>query len=388
MKIVLILISFCCLLIYSCSTSYEVMKVGADTKEMKSAGIFYSLPKNNIQIRINTEKTRSIEGPYAPHASKYLGIKNTIKKSSTSHQISSANFNITAVADPAETYFIILPSCIKKKNQLSVHYSADGTLSSINTCPKQKREVEKITPRHRQHSDMNAEAEQLLSISKNLQESYDTIIERVLLDSLTIEKKILKKIMIEKTPEQKAKETADLIMKIRDERFKLYTGYAEVNYSEGALAYMDNGLAKMEQEYMRMFTGMSYATQEEKIVTINPSTILFDSLIPICRFSTELGILDSSFYSGEPIYIKITNNNTTADLDSLVQYQQTNIKHHGICYRIPKMVNVQLIYNDDVIASQEIPIAQFGQIVSLPAKKLTLTLNPKTGTLRSLKVEK
>lgn len=371
----------------SCSSVYNVIPVTANQKENKSQGLFYSLPKNKITITFDISKMRSIEGPYAQYASKYLGIKNVIKRSGSAYKIEEVTFNLTAEKDPDQTYFIKIPKCIKKKNQITIAYTNDGMLSSINTCNK-KRKQAPTKPMHHQNEQTNTEAEQLLSISKNMEEGFDTIIERVALDSLTIEKKILKKIMIEKTPEQKAKDAADQIMHIRDERFKLLSGYSEVNYPEGTITYMEKGMEKMENEYIRMFTGLNYNTNEQQSFTFEPTKLYLDSLIPICRFSKDQGILDTSFYSGTPIFIKIESNNTLVNADSLLINRKTTVKKQGIYYRIPETVVVKLIHDDIVIASKELPIAQLGQITFLPPKKLTVRLDKKTGALDFIKIEK
>lgn len=393
MKYTLFFLFACILTLAGCSTKYTVVKVSPENKEMKSQGFMYSLPKNVLHVNVHATKTRQIEGPYAMYAQKYLGIRNVIKRSSTSYAIEHIDLTIQAIADPSETFFINIPKCIKKKNQLSVQFTPEGMLTSVNTCNKHKGgELHGKKPnqdgRHTPMDEKNAEAEQLLSYGKNLQETYDTIIERVLLDSMTIEKKILKKIMIEKTPEQKAKETADQILKIRDERFKLFTGYAEIAYTEGAIAYMDKGLEKMENEYMRMYTGMSYSTTQERAYTFTPTALLYDSLIPLFRFSKEQGVLDTSFYSGTPVFIKFEKVAQSTDADSLLIYRNKNIKKKGVCYRVPQPVRVTLIHEDEVIASDVLPIAQLGQTTFLPPKQLTMRIDPRTGILRFVKIER
>ena len=88
-------------------------------------------------------------------------------------------------------------------------------------------------------------------------EKVDTIIRKVNIDTMTLERQYLKRTMVEKSPEQKAKEAADFISKIKDNRFNLVTGFQEVNYNKETLEYMDTQLRMMEKEYMKLFTGIS-----------------------------------------------------------------------------------------------------------------------------------
>jgi len=61
-------------------------------------------------------------------------------------------------------------------------------------------------------------------------EKVDTIIRKINVDTMTVERQYYKRTMIEKTPEQKAQEAADFITKIKDNRFTLISGTSEVNY--------------------------------------------------------------------------------------------------------------------------------------------------------------
>ena len=75
---------------------------------------------------------------------------------------------------------------------------------------------------------------------------------------------ILKRTMVEKSPEQKAREAADFISKIKEDRFNLLTGYQEVSYNQETLEYMDTQLKLLEKEYMKLFTGIFTGTGNQR----------------------------------------------------------------------------------------------------------------------------
>ncbi len=74
----------------------------------------------------------------------------------------------------------------------------------------------------------------------NLYEKTDTVIRKVVVDTVTVEKMYFEKKWVEKSTEKKAVEAANMISKIRENRFNLITGYHEIAFDAGTMSYIRN----------------------------------------------------------------------------------------------------------------------------------------------------
>ena len=128
-----------------------------------------------------------------------------------------------------------------------------------------------------------------------------------------MERQYLKRTIVEKSPDQKAKEAADFIAKIKDNRFNLISGYQEVNYNKETLEYMDSQLKVLEKEYLKLFTGISI----HKTLTFSykyiPLSNQINTEIPIFKFSKSKGTMELDEPGGKVVTIKdpaVGNTNT------------------------------------------------------------------------------
>ena len=64
-------------------------------------------------------------------------------------------------------------------------------------------------------------------------------------------------VIVEKTTEAKAKEVADKIFEIRDNKYKILVGQTDATYSGEAMKATIDALNKLEHDYMTLFTGFS-----------------------------------------------------------------------------------------------------------------------------------
>ena len=194
---------------------------------------------------------------------------------------------------------------------------------------------------------------------------------------------------VEKSIEQKAKDAADLIMRTNEGKFNTLTGYSEVNYSKESLKYMCDQLSKMEKEYLNLFTGVTKKRQLKYYYTYVPAYTESIIYLPLFRFSTKDGIVDTAGYHGESVYIRIERSGNTKQT---AIYEKAKInakaKSHGFDYCIPEYAKVSMICNDKVRTESNILISQFGAVCQLPAgKKLRANFYPNSGSLNTIAVK-
>lgn len=369
------------LFLFSCST-INVSHVDNDGAVEKSEGIYYSLPKTVVKVSVTVEKTTKLEGPFASYASKYLGLSEVISEKSTSYSLSSVTMDTYSVPDPDQYYFIETGKL--KKKHLILNFGEYNLLGSVNGRFV-KGGNKFLSDSVNYLADDKDEISTQNFINSNIAEAFDTIFEKIILDSSVIVKKTLKKVYKDKTNEQKAREAADLIMNIEESRLALYTGYSEVNYSKETIEYMAEKLLQMEQEYLNLFTGITVKQQLKYFYTYVPDGS-YNVSLPLFRFSEKYGISDTSDYKGESVFVNLTssgNSNVIASFEA--SRMETKEKSHGIYYRIPERARISLVYKDNEISASTFTIAQIGAICELQTKGLkSLQFNAETGSLQKV----
>ena len=227
-------------------------------------------------------------------------------------------------------------------------------------------------------------------VNLNLTTSFDTIIEKVITDSVVLQKKSLKKVYVEKTAEQKAKEAADYIMKIREDRYNLLIGYSEVNYSKESFEFMNDELNKMEKEYLNLFTGITVTKKYKKVFTYIPTNLENNVSIPLFSFSENEGVGDISNNNKINVFLNIektVNTQTLSDFNNIKLNSEK--KEVGFVYRIPEYGKISILFKDKLKAEKSILISQFCIVSELPlVEKMKASFNPNTGSLKTISVNK
>ena len=112
-------------------------------------------------------------------------------------------------------------------------------------------------------------------------------------------------VTVEKTPEQKAREAADMVFLLRRNRIQIITGDTDATYSGEAMKAAIDELSALEQEYLSLFLGYTI-TQEQKVTfELSPSSDAKDQIYVIFRLSDQEGLLPAEEIGGKPYYLDI-----------------------------------------------------------------------------------
>jgi hypothetical protein len=204
---------------------------------------------------------------------------------------------------------------------------------------------------------------------------------------MTMEKQFLKRTMVEKSPEQKAKEAADFIAKIKENRFNLITGYQEVNYNRETLEYMDTQLKIMEKEYMKLFTGISVHKTLKFHYKYIPVANQINTEIPVFKFSRSKGTMDLDETGGKVITVRIQRVGNTNNVSSWLGRAPKEDKEQGLYYRIPELARVIVKLDDNSTEETQCLVNQLGLVANLPIDKWKVLFHMETGSIRGLMIE-
>ncbi len=362
--------------------AYEVIGRQDSLISDRPGGFWYALPKTRLDLTITMKKTDLIKGPFSAYAGKYLGIDNVINTNTAYWQISEIMIKPVPVPDPDHLYFVALGNLDSSSIPVSMmmNISNMGLLTG-NKASEESQMIEKtsiVQPKFSYSSVFKYYSE------NNLFETVDTVVEKVSMDSVTIEKTVLKTKMVEKPLEQKAKEASDYIHKLKDQRISLLTGYQEIPYDPVTMKFMAGELEQMEKEYIELFTGITVETAYQQTFSITPERKDDCTPIPLTRFSTQDGIISFESPKGEMVFVQVCSQGISASKTGIVDHQQGksgSISSRGFVYRIPEWSQISVFLGSKVQKEVELPVPQFGTIDRLPGYVTHFVMDPETGAV-------
>ena len=383
-KIYSILLSI--LFLSSCS-SYNVIHVNEDSKIENAQGFYYALPRNVVTIDISVKKITKIAGPYAPYASKYLGIKDALKSNSTSYELTDIKINTYAEPDPEQYYFVDLSKYKGfKANAMMMSLSEAGLIQDLNDNSDKQVEKEKDEKKEKNNIDYSETFKYFADA--NLVEKVDTILEQVIMDTTMVERMRLKRSFVEKTMEQKAKEASEFLMKVKEQRLDIITGAQEVAYSEATVKYMSEQLAEMEQEYRKLYTGITQRETLHYRYYYLPESQVYSASIPLFKFSNKDGIVKENNRDGDMVYIHIDRARNTTLLEKFLENDNEEKEvDKGLSYRIPEYAKFTIKEGETLKAEASFLISQFGVIANLPARDAKIQFYPNSGAIRKVEIK-
>ncbi|MBN2175642.1 MAG: DUF4831 family protein [Bacteroidales bacterium] len=364
-----------------------VQKVKPDLSLTDKQGVFYALPLTAIRVDLKVKKTEYYAGPYAEYASKYLDLEGVITNDYNDYSITDLKLNSIAVPDPDNYYFAeIDEKAIKENKAVIFSMSGSGLMLGLNggipAADFNEFRDKTIASTGQDKNLFNYFAE------SNLYETYDTIIQLVVVDTVRVEKVHLERKWVEKSTEQKAVEAANMISKIRESRFNLLTGYQEVAYEGSSITYMDKEMKKLEKEYLSLFTGISIEKELTYTFTVIPDPEEQPNQVPVFVFSDRTGVKEANAAGGEKISIHIERMGNTENISKLTASREQSSKSgRGFYYRIPQSTLVSISIGNDLKVEKLIPICQYGSVSYLPSMITVAQFHPETGAVSKLVIE-
>ena len=358
----------------------SVSKIDDSFNAGNKDGIVYALPRTLIQVDVTVEQKELLAGPLRNYAEKYLGITNYISQNAFEYSIKGIKLIPVSEPDPEQYYFVSeVEKTSKETWQTILTLNGHGMITSVGAINDGQAGVASGLGNPMSDDEVMAIFSKYADL--NLYAKVDTIVRIINIDTITIEDYTFKTTMTNKPLEVKAREVADMIHRVREGRYNLLTGYQEVNYSEGALKFMNEELLKMEEEYLCLFTGAVVKSNLTYSFTFLPTPENSGSSVPIFHFSESNGIVEGGGGGVQAMILVESHGNT-----SVLASGEAN-SGGGLVYRIPEEAEVKLIYNSNTLAKIHAAISQFGRVASLPADVSNVEFDGETGGLRSIQLD-
>jgi hypothetical protein len=370
----------------------NVLRIDNNAAPQTKEGIFYALPRTVVKIDVNIDRIENYKGPYADFALRFLGLKNVVSANTVDFSISGITITTYAEPDPDQYYFVEMGEKLSKGEKATILSLSDAGVI-IGTIPERMEDLNKI-PASTPQEEMQANADkdvfgELFKYSADVSvfEKVDTIIRKINIDTLTVERQYYKRTMVEKSPEQKAKEAADFISKIKENRFNLISGAQEVNYNKETLEYMDSQLKTMEKEYLKLFTGISLSKSLTFSYKYIPLPNQINTEIPIFKFLKSKGVIDLDEPGGKIVTIRIQRVGNTNTVANYLNKAVKEIKTQGFSYRIPELANVTVKVDESTQKEKQCLVSQLGVVANLPASKWKVQFHQETGGIMGVEIQ-
>ena len=313
--------------------------------------MIYSLPKSEVCIQLELEKTTRKPGIYYQYSERYLATNQIILEEKTSYRIKSVYLSTRSIADPKRTY-VVQPTKKSALNQLSVNEK--GILCGVNVPCKP---VENI-----QDKAINKFENEVIATTS----------------LLPLGEEYLMAGSVAKLAEGAAKQ----IYRIRESRLSLLTGDMERLPADGAsLQTMLEGLNKSEKELTELFIGKEQSTIFKENIAIAVDSAM-NNVIAF-RLSAHKGLVDIDDLSGTPYYINLKPEKIKTNAP-IIKEKKAEIQTINTIY--PAKTAVELTDGLNILCSLQTEMPQFGVVVPVSAEvfnlpRLKVFVDPSNGRL-------
>ncbi len=321
----------------------------AQKNEDPDGYVTYSLPSTVISLDVEAVQETFHAGPYAKFAEKYLGIRPRMKDETTV-QITGLRMTPYVEADQSARYSV---KASKKALNSSVFRLSSAGLVTFADAKFADESVWRF-PVETQ-ADFSGKG-----VSSNLTSESTTLYRNEKKESAYNKVSVQQNMVVEKTLEQKAAETARTILQLRDQRLRIVTGDTDATYSGEAMGAAIEELIRLEKEYMTLFVGYSEYQNQTMRFDIIPERNRENQMYVAFRVSDANGLAPADEMTGKPVTMEIV----PQDIQSpAVDGKKADV----IRYRIPAVCTVKIKSGADLLLQSRVPVYQLGQESSIPA---------------------
>ncbi len=318
----------------------------------KSEMVYYS-PKTSVRMDFTYLEEREEAGKFAEYAEKLLGIKDAIKEDKTTYTFQGVEITTHTQVDLKRPHVI---RAEKGMPWLLVNINDRGLLVGYN-LPEEPKEHKKNATKEAERSMKNPV--QILPYTEEIVETGSA--------------------------EKQAQAVAKQIFRIRETRMYLLNGEVEHAPADGkAMELVLKELRHQEKQLVELFTGKKTTEIKHKHVGSCPYGENFKFWNETLYFSAENGFTGADNVDADKIKINVEfvhqylkKEEAEEKKDKKGKKDKNAMELSPIVYNLPGSARALVYYNDKLINSKVVPMAQFGIDIPLPKELFTGAELPK-----------
>jgi len=311
--------------------------------------IVYSLPSTTLTFNVEAVRENFYAGPYAKFAAKYLGIE-VRQENAVTYQLTQVSMTPYVEADLSTRY--VLAASGKEVSASFLKLCSTGLVSfregnfgeeSVWRFPSQAK------------GDFSERG-----VTSNLSSEEATLYRNVKNDSEYNKVAVQQNMVVEKSLEKRAAETASIIFNLRKKRVQIVTGDTDATYSGEAMGAAIEEITRLEKEYMSMFVGYSEFQTQKMRFDVVPVKDRESQKYVAFRISDSAGLVSADDISGKPVLLEIVPSEVAEPKGP------RSSKGTSVYFRTPSVCSIRLINGSDVILQSRVPVYQLGVTSSFP----------------------
>lgn len=335
--------------------------------------VVYSLPLTTVRLDVEAVCETYTPGPYCQWAKKYLGI-DVPQEASTSYTLSRIRMTPYLEADRSCSYVVNLDGMLGEASPASFfEFSSQGLLllSDENKGNVNSWRFPSMAPGS---GTLASEA------TANLTSTETTLYRSVRTEGGGYDRVAVRQSqVVEKSTEKKAQEAASMILSLRENRLNIITGNTDATFSGDALRAAVEEIGRLEEEYMRLFTGTVSSSVQAMSFDVVPASGPEEELTMAFRISDSHGLLPPDDITGRPVVMEIVPEDAedfySEQVVGEVEAAKPRAKHEAalrgnIYYRVPAICSVRIVDGQNLILKSRVPVYQKGQDLSFPVHVL------------------
>lgn len=327
------------------------VSMSAQKKSDPAGSLTYCLPSTTVTLQVEAVQEKFYAGPYAKYAEKYLGVK-ARQNDETSFQLTKISMTPFVEADQNKRYSVAVDKGNIDASFLKL--SAEGLISFGDAAFGNETVWRFPTETTGNFADKG--------VSSNITSGAAVLYRNEKKESAYNKVSVQQSMIVAKSLEQRASETASMILDLRRQRLQIVTGDTDATYSGEAMGAAIEELTRLEKEYMTLFVGYSeYQTQAMNFDVI-PDPERETQKYVAFRLSDTAGLVPADNLSGKPVIMEFIPQ-TFEQVSAPESRKHTPVLAY---YRIPAVCTVKLTEGVDVLLQSRMPVYQLGQESSLP----------------------
>ncbi len=308
--------------------------------------VTYSLPSTTIMLEVEAEQEIFHAGPYAKYAEKYLGIK-VPQQNDTVISITQVRMLPLVEADQTRRFSVDVRN---RKNASSLlRLTSEGLISFSDAQFTNSLEWRFSHEDASDNTMASVKASELAMLCHNCKKSAAKY-----------------NLLADKTPQQKAEEVAQAILKLRTQRMQIVTGDTDATYSGEAMAAAINEITRQEEEYMMLFTGYSEHQNYRMRYEVIPSAEQENQTYAVFGLSKADGLVYPDTVAARQITMQIIPQEMTVPEPPVVEGETKKKVEVLVYYRIPAVCTVKLMDGEKLMLQGRMPVYQLGLESSIP----------------------
>lgn len=326
----------------------------AQKKSDPQGVLSYNLPSTVVTLEVEALQEKFYAGPYAKYAEKYLGMK-VRQKDETTYQLTQIKMVPFVEADQSERYSLSVEKGVIDASFLKL--SSAGLVSFADAAVGGETQWRFPT---QTSGDFSGKG-----VSSNLTSEATVLYKNDRKESTYNKISVQQNMIVAKSLEKKAAETADMILDIRKQRLQIVTGDTDATYSGEAMAAAIGELTRLEEEYLTLFTGYSETQLQKMNFEVIPDPARESQRYIAFRLSDAAGLAPADNLSGKPIVMEFIPQQI-APVEEPSEKSSKKMPEVMAYYRIPAICTVKLIDGVDILLQSRMPVYQLGLTASLP----------------------